>query len=86
MKRRNLWPPGWQADPEALYICTSHHRSDLGAGALISLYLIAPQFFFLGEISALVYLTGLIHYVVQFSYRLILIPDKLLGRVTEGAR
>jgi len=53
---------------------------------LFPLYLVVPQFFFLGVISALIYLTAPIYNVVQFSYRLALIPDELQGRVNSTFR
>jgi MFS family permease len=54
--------------------------------ALFPLYMVAPQFFLLGVISALIYMTGPIYNVVQFSYRLALIPDELQGRVNSTFR
>jgi predicted MFS family arabinose efflux permease len=53
---------------------------------LFPLYLWAPQFFYLGLISALIYLTFPIYNIVQFSYRLALIPDELQGRVNSTFR
>lgn len=53
---------------------------------LFPLYLLAPKFFFLGVISALIYLTVPIYNIVQFSYRLALIPDELQGRVNSTFR
>jgi hypothetical protein len=45
-----------------------------------------PQFFWLGVISALSYLKGPVYNVVQFSYRIALIPDELQGRVNSTFR
>lgn len=54
--------------------------------ALYSLYLFAPNFLVLGVISALSWLLSPIYNVVQFSYRLALIPDRLQGRVNSTFR
>jgi predicted MFS family arabinose efflux permease len=53
---------------------------------LMPLFLIAPQFFFLGLISGLIYFATPIYNIVQFSYRLALIPDALQGRVNSTFR
>jgi len=53
---------------------------------LFPLYIVVPQFFLLGVVSALIYMTGPIYNVVQFSYRLALIPDELQGRVNSTFR
>ncbi len=53
---------------------------------LLSLYLIAPNPIFLGIITAGVFFVGPIYNVVQFSYRLSLIPDELQGRVNSAFR
>lgn len=50
------------------------------------LFLVAPNPFILGVISAVLFLTSPIYNVVQFSYRLALIPDKLQGRVNSVFR
>jgi MFS family permease len=50
------------------------------------LYAIAPNAIVLGIISALIFTTGPIYNVVQFSYRLALIPDELQGRVNSVFR
>ena len=50
------------------------------------LYVIAPNFLVLGIIAALIFSMGPIYNVVQFSYRLALIPDKLQGRVNSVFR
>jgi MFS family permease len=50
------------------------------------LYAIAPNPFWLGAISAALFVTGPIYNVVQFSYRLSLIPDELQGRVNSVFR
>jgi len=53
---------------------------------LLPLYIVAPQFLFLGVISALISLTAPLYDIVQFSYRLALIPDELQGRVNSTFR
>jgi len=53
---------------------------------LFPLYLVVPQFFLLGAIYAFIYMMGPIYNVVQFSYRLSLIPDALQGRVNSTFR
>jgi predicted MFS family arabinose efflux permease len=50
------------------------------------LYVFVPQFFLLGVVSAVLYMTAPIYNVVQFSYRLALIPDELQGRVNSTFR
>jgi hypothetical protein len=50
------------------------------------LYAIAPNFIFLGVIAAVSFVTGPVYNVVQFSYRLSLIPDELQGRVNSVFR
>jgi MFS family permease len=50
------------------------------------LYAVAPNPIFLGVISALIFTTGPVYNVVQFSYRLALIPDELQGRVNSVFR
>jgi uncharacterized membrane protein len=47
---------------------------------------LVPKFALLGVVYALVYVTGPIYNVVQFSYRLALIPDALQGRVNSTFR
>lgn len=54
--------------------------------ALFPLYLLAPRFLWLGVVFALIYTLGPIYNVVQFSYRLSLIPDALQGRVNSTFR
>ena len=49
-------------------------------------YAIAPNPIFLGVISALTFITAPVYNVVQFSYRLSLIPDELQGRVNSVFR
>lgn len=51
-----------------------------------ALYAIVPSYFLLGVVGALIYATGPIYNVVQFSYRLTLIPDELQGRVNSTFR
>ncbi len=53
---------------------------------LFPLYLVVPHFALLGVVYALIYMTGPIYNVVQFSYRLALIPDALQGRVNSTFR
>ncbi|MDQ3704711.1 MAG: MFS transporter [Chloroflexota bacterium] len=53
---------------------------------LFPFYAIAPNLLVLGIISALIYLLSPIYNVVQFSYRLALIPDALQGRVNSSFR
>jgi len=53
---------------------------------LFPLYALVPQFFLLGAIYALIYTMSPIYNVVQFSYRLSLIPDALQGRVNSTFR
>src|SRR5258708_25363933 len=53
---------------------------------LFPLYAMVPQFFLLGAIYALIYTMAPIYNVVQFSYRLSLIPDALQGRVNSTFR
>ena len=53
---------------------------------LFPLYAIVPQYLLLGVVFALVYFIGPIYNVVQFSYRLALIPDALQGRVNSTFR
>lgn len=53
---------------------------------LFPLYLLVPRFALLGVMYALIYMTGPVYNVVQFSYRLALIPDALQGRVNSTFR
>ncbi len=53
---------------------------------LFPLYALTPQFFLLGIITAVYYFTIPIFNIVQFSYRLALIPDELQGRVNSTFR
>lgn len=57
----------------------------LGA-VLYFFYLFAPNFIVLGVIMALSWMIGPIYNVVQFSYRLALIPERLQGRVNSTFR
>ena len=50
------------------------------------LYAIAPNPIFLGVIAAISFTTGPVYNVVQFSYRLSIIPDELQGRVNSVFR
>ncbi len=54
--------------------------------ALFPLYGVVPHFLLLGVVYALMYVTLPIYNVVQFSYRLALIPDALQGRVNSTFR
>jgi len=53
---------------------------------LFPLYAVAPHFVFLGAVAALSYMNSPIYNIVQFSYRLALIPDALQGRVNSAFR
>jgi MFS family permease len=46
----------------------------------------APNVWLLGAVGAMIWITGPIYNVVQFSYRLALIPDELQGRVNSVFR
>jgi MFS family permease len=48
--------------------------------------LVAPSPLWLGVVEAVIFVTGPIYNVVQFSYRLSLIPDELQGRVNSVFR
>jgi len=54
--------------------------------ALFPLYAVVPAYMLLALVCALMYLTGPVYNVVQFSYRLALIPDALQGRVNSTFR
>ncbi len=53
---------------------------------LFPLYLVVPKFYLLGVIFALIYTLSPVYNVVQFSYRLALIPQALQGRVNSSFR
>jgi predicted MFS family arabinose efflux permease len=53
---------------------------------LFPLYALAPAYLLLGVVFALMYFLGPVYNVVQFSYRLALIPDALQGRVNSTFR
>jgi predicted MFS family arabinose efflux permease len=53
---------------------------------LFPLYALAPRFYVLGAVFALIGVLGPIYNVVQFSYRVALIPDALQGRVNSSFR
>jgi len=53
---------------------------------LFPLLAVAPHFYVLGIIMGLMWMTGPIYNVVQFSYRIALIPDALQGRVNSTFR
>ena len=53
---------------------------------LFPLYLLVPAFYLLGVVYALIYTLAPVYNVVQFSYRLALIPDALQGRVNSCFR
>ena len=53
---------------------------------LFPLYILAPHFILLGVITAVIYVTIPIFNVVQFSYRIALIPDELQGHVNSTFR
>jgi MFS family permease len=54
--------------------------------AAFPMYALAPNFLVLGVIAAILFSISPIYNVVQFSYRLALIPDKLQGRVNSTFR
>jgi len=54
--------------------------------ALFPLYALVPAYLLLGVVAALLYVLSPIYNVVQFSYRLALIPDALQGRVNSAFR
>lgn len=56
------------------------------SAGLYSLFLFAPNFLVLGIILALTWMTSPIYNVVQFSYRIALIPERLQGRVNSTFR
>jgi predicted MFS family arabinose efflux permease len=56
------------------------------ATILYGFYIFAPNFIVLGILMALSWMIGPIYNVVQFSYRLALIPERLLGRVNSTFR
>ena len=53
---------------------------------LFTLLIAVPSFFLAGVLCALVFMLGPIYNVVQFSYRVALIPDELQGRVNSTFR
>jgi predicted MFS family arabinose efflux permease len=53
---------------------------------IFPLYIVVPNFVLLGVVAALIFLVGPVYNVVQFSYRLALIPDALQGRVNSVFR
>lgn len=53
---------------------------------LFLLFSFIHQFFLLGSILLLIYMTVPVYNIVQFSYRLALIPDELQGRVNSSFR
>ena len=53
---------------------------------LFPLFALAPAYLLLGVVFALMYFVGPVYNVVQFSYRLALIPDALQGRVNSSFR
>ena len=53
---------------------------------MFPMYLVVPKFYLLGVVYALVYTLAPVYNVVQFSYRLALIPDALQGRVNSSFR
>jgi len=53
---------------------------------LFPLYLLVPRFWLLGAVYALIYALSPVYNVVQFSYRMALIPDALQGRVNSSFR
>jgi predicted MFS family arabinose efflux permease len=57
-----------------------------GQALLFSLYAVAPSWPLMGAIGGLLFALSPIYNVVQFSYRLALIPDRLQGRVNSTFR
>ncbi|MEP7068686.1 MAG: MFS transporter [Usitatibacter sp.] len=53
---------------------------------LFTLYAVAPSYLLLGVVSGAIYFLMPIYNVVQFSYRLSIIPDRLQGRVNSVFR
>jgi predicted MFS family arabinose efflux permease len=53
---------------------------------LFPLYAMVPSYFLLSVVGAAIYFVGPIYNVVQFSYRLSIIPDRLQGRVNSVFR
>jgi MFS family permease len=53
---------------------------------VMPLLAVAPNPFLIGVIDAVIFLAGPAYNVVQFSYRLALIPDELQGRVNSSFR
>ena len=53
---------------------------------LFPLYALAPSYILLGVIAGLIFVLAPIYNVVQFSYRLSIIPDELQGRVNSTFR
>jgi predicted MFS family arabinose efflux permease len=53
---------------------------------LFPLYAVMPSYVWLGVVAAMYYFMSPIYNVVQFSYRLTLIPDRLQGRVNSTFR
>jgi len=56
------------------------------AAALFLLLLVAPNFLVLGFLMALTWIIGPVYNVVQFSYRIAIIPERLQGRVNSTFR
>lgn len=54
--------------------------------ALFPLFALTPSWIWLGVVAALIATLGPVYNVVQFSYRLSLIPDELQGRVNSTFR
>lgn len=53
---------------------------------MFPLYALAPSYIFLGVVASLMFFASPVYNVVQFSYRLRLIPDELQGRVNSTFR
>lgn len=53
---------------------------------LFPLILVVPNVFLIGAVNAVIYAMNPVYNVVQFSYRLALIPDRLQGRVNSAFR
>lgn len=56
------------------------------AALLFPVFLLAPNVIVMGILMGIVFLAGSIYNVVQYSYRISLIPDELQGRVNSSFR
>jgi predicted MFS family arabinose efflux permease len=56
------------------------------AASAFTLFVVAPGYIWIGVLAAVAFFVGPIYNVVQFSYRVALIPDELQGRVNSVFR